>query len=34
VTRYLNAPEFQEVLFKVMTQRIYSEMRGVAEDNL
>jgi hypothetical protein len=34
VTRYLNAPEFQEGLFRMMTQRIYSEMRGVAEDKL
>jgi hypothetical protein len=32
--RYLNAPEFQEVLCRVMTQRIYSEMRDVAEDKL
>jgi len=34
VTRYLNDPEFQEVLFRVMAQRIYGELRGVAGDNL
>ena len=31
VTRYLNDSEFQEVLFRVMAQRIYHEVRGVAE---
>ncbi len=33
VTRYLNDPEFQEVLFRMMAQRIYNEMRGVGEDS-
>jgi hypothetical protein len=32
VTRYLNDPEFQEVLFRVMAQRIYDEVRGVGDD--
>jgi type I restriction enzyme, R subunit len=31
VTRYLNDPEFQEVLFRVMAQRIYDEVRGVGD---
>lgn len=29
VTRYLNDPEFQEMLFRMMAQRIYDEVRGV-----
>ena len=33
VTRYLNDPEFQEGLFRVMAQRIYDEGRGVGEDH-
>ena len=33
VTRYLNDPEFQEVLFRVMAQRIYDEVRSVGDDN-
>lgn len=32
VTRYLNDPEFQEVLFGLMAQRIYDEARDVGED--
>jgi len=34
VTRYLNNPEFQEVLFRMMAQRIYDEVRGVGEHHL
>ena len=33
VTRYLNDPEFQEVLFSLMAQRIYDEVRDVGEGN-
>jgi type I restriction enzyme R subunit len=32
VTRYLNDAEFQEVLFRLMAQRIYAEVRDVEAD--
>jgi hypothetical protein len=32
VTRYLNDAEFQEVLFRLMAQRIYDEVRDVEAD--
>jgi type I restriction enzyme R subunit len=34
VTRYLNDPEFQEVLFGFMAQCIYNTVRGVAEPHV